>query len=89
MTSIENNHKKVPQAKKGTSVAIKIVNDGNPNMMYGRHFDANSALYSKISRASIDALKEFFKRFDKIIYHYSFLISVVMLVRRNGNSLSS
>lgn len=63
VTSIENNHKEVPQAKKGTSVAVKIVNESNPNIMYGRHFDANSALYSKVSRASIDALKEFFKRY--------------------------
>lgn len=61
VTSIENNHKEVASAKKGTSVAIKIVNEGNPAMMYGRQFDHNTSLYSKISRPSIDALKEFFK----------------------------
>ena len=50
-------------AKKGSSVAIKIVNESNPGMMYGRQFDDSSSLYSKLSRASIDALKEFFKTY--------------------------
>ena len=58
---IENNHKEVQSAKKGTSVAVKISNESNPTMMYGRQFDHTSPLYSKISRQSIDALKEFFK----------------------------
>lgn len=62
VTSIENNHKEVTSAKKGSSVAIKIVNESNPTMMYGRQFDHNTSLYSKISRASINALKDFFKR---------------------------
>ena len=59
--SIQNNHREVPSAKKGTSVAIKLSNEGNPNIMYGRQFDHTHALYSKISRQSIDALKEYFK----------------------------
>ena len=59
--SIQNNHREVPSAKKGTSVAIKLSNESNPNIMYGRQFDHTNALYSKLSRQSIDALKEFFK----------------------------
>eukprot|EP00602_Paraphysomonas_sp_CaronLab_P002188 CAMPEP_0185029832 /NCGR_PEP_ID=MMETSP1103-20130426/16392_1 /TAXON_ID=36769 /ORGANISM="Paraphysomonas bandaiensis, Strain Caron Lab Isolate" /LENGTH=915 /DNA_ID=CAMNT_0027564727 /DNA_START=33 /DNA_END=2780 /DNA_ORIENTATION=- len=58
---IENNRKEVPLAKKGTSVSIKITNEHNPTMTYGRQFDHTHSLYSKISRESIDALKEFFK----------------------------
>mmetsp|Transcript_16818 Transcript_16818/g.15172 ORF Transcript_16818/g.15172 Transcript_16818/m.15172 type:complete len:316 (-) Transcript_16818:82-1029(-) len=61
VVSIENNHKEVNQAKKGTSVSIKISCESNPNLMYGRQFDHTHSLYSKISRDSIDALKEFFK----------------------------
>lgn len=60
VTSIENNHKEVPVAKKGTSVSIKIECD-NSTMTYGRQFDHTNALYSKITRQSIDALKQFFK----------------------------
>lgn len=59
--NIQNNHKDVTKAQKGQSVAIKIVNEGNPTMMYGRQFDHTNSLYSKMSRKSIDALKEFFK----------------------------
>lgn len=61
MIGIENNRKEVQSAKKGASVSIKISNPQEPNMMYGRQFDHTSPLYSKISRQSIDALKEFFK----------------------------
>jgi translation initiation factor 5B len=59
---IENNRKEVTIAKRGTSVSVKITNETNPTMTYGRQFDHNGALYSKISRESIDALKEFFKK---------------------------
>jgi translation initiation factor 5B len=45
----------------GSSVAVKISNTTNPTMTYGRQFDHTGAVYSRISRESIDALKEFFK----------------------------
>ena len=61
VTSIENNRKEVTSAKKGAQVAIKITNDANPTLTFGRQFDHTSTIYSKISRTSIDALKEFFK----------------------------
>lgn len=59
--SIENSGKIQETARKGMSVAIKIVNEGNPTITYGRQFDASHMLYSQLTRASIDALKAHFK----------------------------
>lgn len=64
VTSIESNGREQETAKKGTSVAIKIVNETNPTITYGRQFDASHSLYSTLTRASIDALKQHFK--DKL-----------------------
>ena len=64
VTSIEMNGREQETAKKGASVAIKIVNETNPTITYGRQFDASHTLYSQLSRASIDALKMHFK--DKL-----------------------
>jgi translation initiation factor 5B len=61
VTSIEQNGREQDTAKKGTSVAIKIVNEHNPTITYGRQFDSSHSLYSTLSRASIDALKSHFK----------------------------
>ncbi len=61
VTSIEQNGREQDTAKKGLSVAIKIVNESNPTITYGRQFDASHSLYSTLSRASIDALKSHFK----------------------------
>lgn len=63
VTSIENNRREVPSAKKGAQVSIKITNDSNPTLTFGRQFDHTQAIYSKISRSSIDALKEFFRKY--------------------------
>jgi len=60
ISSIENNHKSVPTARKGDSVAVKI-NSTNPTeatRMVGRHFFEDDELVSLISRRSIDLLKE-------------------------------
>ncbi len=56
---IKNNDKDVLFAKKGSCVSIKI--DTQPNIVYGIHFDLKHHLYSKISRESIDVLKQYFK----------------------------
>jgi translation initiation factor 5B len=64
VTSIESNGREQETARKGSSVAIKIVNESNPNITYGRQFDSSHSLYSTLTRASIDALKENFK--DKL-----------------------
>ena len=59
--SIEINSKDVTTARKGTECAIRIVNASNPTMTYGRQFDDKHDLFSKLNRASIDALKKYFK----------------------------
>ncbi|KAL0878177.1 hypothetical protein Bca101_027883 [Brassica carinata] len=58
IASIENNHKHIDYAKKGSQVAIKII-ASNPEeqKMFGRHFDMEDELVSHISRRSIDILK--------------------------------
>nr|XP_056717670.1 eukaryotic translation initiation factor 5B [Euleptes europaea] len=62
VTSIEINHKQVDVAKKGQEVCVKIepIPSEAPKM-YGRHFEATDMLVSKISRQSIDALKDWFR----------------------------
>ena len=58
--SIEHNHKKLKEARKTTgSVAISIA--GDPSILSGRHFEQKDKLVSKITRRSIDCLKEHFK----------------------------
>ncbi|KAI3513595.1 hypothetical protein L1887_20931 [Cichorium endivia] len=59
ISSIENNHKPVDIAKKGSKVAIKITgsNAEEQQKMFGRHFEMEDELVSHISRTSIDVLK--------------------------------
>ncbi|XP_039745788.1 eukaryotic translation initiation factor 5B isoform X2 [Pararge aegeria] len=62
VTSIEVNHKQVETARKGQEVCIKIEPiPGESPKMFGRHFDETDFLVSKISRASIDACKDYFR----------------------------
>ncbi|XP_070492328.1 eukaryotic translation initiation factor 5B [Chironomus tepperi] len=62
VASIENNHKNVPTARKGLEVCVKIEPlPGETPKMFGRHFDENDMLLSKISRESIDACKDYFR----------------------------
>lgn len=62
MVSVENNHKAVDKATKGMEVCIKIDPiPGDAPKMFGRHFDETDLLYSKISRQSIDAVKDHFR----------------------------
>ncbi|RVE42606.1 hypothetical protein evm_012747 [Chilo suppressalis] len=62
VTSIEINHKQVETARKGQEVCIKIEPiPGESPKMFGRHFDETDFLVSKISRASIDACKDYFR----------------------------
>ncbi|KAF5398107.1 Elongation factor Tu domain 2 [Paragonimus heterotremus] len=60
--SIESNHKPVEEARTGQEVCIRIDPlDGETPKLYGRHFDHNDLLVSKISRESIDVMKEHFR----------------------------
>lgn len=62
VTSIEINHKAVDTAKKGQEICVKIEPiPGESPKMYGRHFEATDIIVSKITRASIDALKNWFR----------------------------
>lgn len=62
VTSIEVNHKPVDTAKKGQEICIKIEPiPGESPKMYGRHFEAVDIIVSKITRQSIDALKNWFR----------------------------
>lgn len=58
--SIERDHRPVSVSKRGQpSVAVKVEGPNQP--MYGRHLEEKDLLYSRISRASIDNLKEFYR----------------------------
>ncbi|KAI1265783.1 hypothetical protein F5Y18DRAFT_385868 [Xylariaceae sp. FL1019] len=62
VTSIERDHKQIPICKKGQpSVAVKIEMGGH-QPTYGRQLEETDTLYSLVSRASIDCLKEFYRK---------------------------
>ncbi|XP_051560430.1 eukaryotic translation initiation factor 5B-like isoform X2 [Myxocyprinus asiaticus] len=62
VTSIEINHKSVDTAKKGQEICVKIDPiPGESPKMFGRHFEAVDIIVSKITRQSIDALKNWFR----------------------------
>ncbi|KAI0469427.1 hypothetical protein F4859DRAFT_515922 [Xylaria cf. heliscus] len=62
VSSIERDHKQIPICKKGQpSVAVKIEMGGH-QPTYGRQLEESDTLYSLISRASIDCLKEFYRK---------------------------
>ncbi|KAG6005863.1 hypothetical protein E4U21_007571 [Claviceps maximensis] len=62
VTSIERDHKQIPVCKKGQpSVAVKIEMGGH-QPTYGRHLEESDSLYSLVSRASINCLKEFYRK---------------------------
>ena len=62
IVSIEKDHKEQNLVKRGNAVCIKVEGSAAQSyVQYGRHFDHENVLYSKLSRASIDALKANFK----------------------------
>ncbi len=63
VTSIELNHKALEIVKRGSAaVAIKIESAAyEPARQFGRHFTESDSLMSKITRQSIDVLKENFR----------------------------
>ena len=60
VASIEEEKITKDAATAGSRVAIKIVPDGEKNYVYERHFDHQNILMSRITRQSLDRLKEFF-----------------------------
>lgn len=62
ITGIEKTHVPQVEAKKGDEVAVKIeTSKGEQQIIYDRHFDHTSQLVSKLTRESIDLLKQNFK----------------------------
>ncbi|PIO76205.1 putative translation initiation factor aIF-2 [Teladorsagia circumcincta] len=62
VASIERNHEEVQMAKAGDEVCIKIENTtGEAPKLYGRHFNHEDILVSRITRESIDACKTYFR----------------------------
>ena len=63
VTSIEKEKREVFQARRGEQVAIKVQPGGpaEATKAYGRHYDAKDELVSRVSRNSIDLLKENFR----------------------------
>ena len=62
VSTIEHDHKTVESARKGQEVCIKIDHcSSDAPKLYGRHFDLNDFLYSKVTRDSIDVMKEYFR----------------------------
>ncbi|CAN8072340.1 unnamed protein product [Agarophyton chilense] len=61
VVSIELSKKQVAIARKGESVAVKIQHKSTEHIMYGRHFDYQDQLVSKMSRSAIELLKASFK----------------------------
>lgn len=62
ISSIQSNHKELENARRGQEVCIKIDHvGGDAPKLYGRHFDHTDLLVSKITRESIDAVKEYFR----------------------------
>ena len=63
IASMELNHKEVKKATAGQSVAMKIEprTPSESSRLYGRHFDHKDQLVSRMTRESIDMLKECFR----------------------------
>ncbi|KAL3478769.1 hypothetical protein BJX99DRAFT_99930 [Aspergillus californicus] len=60
VAGIERDHKAINIVKRGQpSVAVKIEGANQP--LYGRQLEESDTLYSHISRASIDTLKEYYR----------------------------
>jgi len=62
VTSLERDKKAIEKASAGDQVAVKITpqSPDESARMFGRHFDEKDLLMSKISRKSIDILREFY-----------------------------
>lgn len=62
VASVEKEKKPVESARKGVDVCVKIQgNASQTHLVLGRHFSSSMTLYSKISRPSIECLKEHYQ----------------------------
>ncbi|KAA8498977.1 Eukaryotic translation initiation factor 5B [Porphyridium purpureum] len=58
---IEVDKKAVSEAKAGQNVAVKIGGGNYDHILFGRHLDMENEIYSRLTRKSIDVLKEHFR----------------------------
>jgi translation initiation factor IF-2 len=65
VTSIKHNDQSIEEAVAGQRVSISIhqLPEDKQKYTYGRHFDHTDKLFSHITRASIDILKEHYPQF--------------------------
>jgi len=62
VSSIEINNKAVESARRGQEVCIKIEPTGSEGpRQVGRHFEITDPVVSRITRESIDVMKEYFR----------------------------
>lgn len=63
VSSIQDNHKDVTSANKGSNVAVKVVpeNQQEAHYAFGRHFDTKDEIATLISRKGIETLKAYFR----------------------------
>ena len=61
VTSIQVNNQAVEQGARGARVCIKVDAPAGQAVAFGRHFDADDLLVSRLSRDSIDVLKAYFR----------------------------
>jgi translation initiation factor 5B len=61
VVGIEQNGTSVNVVTKGSTVSVKVVNETTPAMVSEREFDHQHPIYSRISRESIDTLKQYFR----------------------------
>ena len=62
VSTIEKENKPILNARRGDEVCIKIEHcGGDAPKLYGRHFDHTDMLCSRITRESIDAVKDYFR----------------------------
>lgn len=70
VTSIESNHKNIEFARKGQEICIKIEPiPGESPKMFGRHFEADDFLVSKVSSLLIDKVLSSFPAAQHIIFY--------------------
>jgi translation initiation factor 5B len=72
VVSIERDHKSLDIATKGSDVSIKIASiPGEPTKMFGRHFDENDLLISRVNKTSNINYNSYFYSDHSSIHRYS------------------
>lgn len=62
VTGLEANHKQLEKVSSGTEVCVKIDSvPGEAPKLYGRHFTHEDVLVSRVTRESIDVMKQYFR----------------------------